>query len=177
VPIIPRLAAILCDDIEHVRPQLVSVPPRGWIHRDEHRGGRVWQMRYTINRQTFSESTRTSDEAEARAILADRVRDLRVQQESPYLFVRAAVGHVRHRGSQPLLTRTIYHVISTKVAAIIGRRVYPRMLRHSFASRLRENGAPLANITTTLIYAQISPKKRREDVARYLEGGKEDAVS
>jgi integrase/recombinase XerD len=54
------------------------------------------------------------------------------------------------------------------------------MLRHSFASRLRENGAPLeliqdalghANIGTTLIYGHVSTKKQRADIARYLEGG------
>jgi integrase/recombinase XerD len=57
------------------------------------------------------------------------------------------------------------------------------MLRHSFASRLRENGAPLEviqealghqDISTTLIYAHVSSAKQRADIARYLEGqGKE----
>ena len=55
---------------------------------------------------------------------------------------------------------------------------HPYMLRHSFASRLRENGADLqliqealghANITTTTMYTHISPNKRRQDLARLLE--------
>src|SRR5206468_12220407 len=61
-------------------------------------------------------------------------------------------------------------------------QVHPHMLRHSFASRLRENGAPLeliqealghVNIATTLIYAHVSTRKQRADIARYLgqEGG------
>ena len=63
------------------------------------------------------------------------------------------------------------------VVPIIGRPVHPHMLRHSFASRLRENGADLqliqealghANINTTTMYAHISTNKRRQDLARLL---------
>ena len=58
------------------------------------------------------------------------------------------------------------------------RPVHPHMLRHSFASRLRENGAPLeiimealghSDISTTLIYAHVSTKKIRADIEKYLE--------
>ena len=67
---------------------------------------------------------------------------------------------------------------------LVGRPVHPHMLRHSFASRLRENGAPLeliseclghAGIGTTMIYAKITTKKRHEDLARYLKGPEEAA--
>jgi integrase/recombinase XerD len=52
------------------------------------------------------------------------------------------------------------------------------MLRHSFASHLRENGADLqimqealghAQITTTVMYAHLSTNRRRQDLARLLE--------
>ena len=75
-------------------------------------------------------------------------------------------------------------MIQSAVAPTIGRSCHPHMLRHSFASRLRENNAPLeliqegmghANIGTTLIYAHISTGKRREDLTRYLEGPEESS--
>ena len=65
------------------------------------------------------------------------------------------------------------------MSPIVGRPIHPHTLRHSFASRLRENGAPLelmseclghAVLSTTMIYAKITTKKRYEDLARYLEG-------
>ncbi len=61
----------------------------------------------------------------------------------------------------------------------VGRPISPHVLRRSFASRLRENGAPLeliqealghASINTTTIYAHISTAKRKSELARYLEG-------
>ena len=75
--------------------------------------------------------------------------------------------------------------MARQVSPIVGRRVHPHMLRHSFASRLRENGGAAgdfiqealghAEISTTMIYAHVSTKKVRADVARYLEGpGKEE---
>jgi site-specific recombinase XerD len=51
------------------------------------------------------------------------------------------------------------------------------MLRHSFASRLRENGADLqdiqealghAVITTTTMYAHLTTRRHREKLAAYL---------
>jgi len=179
LPIVPRLAAILREYIEQIRPRLVAVKVRGSIYRDS--GHRVWQMSYRVNGERFSKSTHTSDAAEARRILADCVRDLTIEQESPYLFVRAAVGHVKRRRGKPLLTRTIFHIISTQISPVVGQPINPYQFRHSFASRLRENGPPLeliqealghADLRTTLIYAQISSKKRHEDLARYLEGGR-----
>jgi integrase/recombinase XerD len=59
------------------------------------------------------------------------------------------------------------------------RPVAPHTLRHSFATRLREHGADLqliqeslghASITTTVRYAHIATGKRRQDLARLLEG-------
>jgi site-specific recombinase XerD len=51
------------------------------------------------------------------------------------------------------------------------------MLRHSFASRLRENGADLqdmqealghAALTTTTMYAHLTTRRQREQLAEYL---------
>lgn len=57
-------------------------------------------------------------------------------------------------------------------------RAHPHMLRHSFASRLRENGADLqdiqealghAVITTTTMYAHLTTRRQREKLAEYLK--------
>ena len=66
----------------------------------------------------------------------------------------------------------------------IGPAGYPRILGHSFATRLREHGADLqpiqealghADISTTTMYAHLTTTKRRQDLARLLEGaGKEE---
>jgi len=78
-----------------------------------------------------------------------------------------------------LLGRTIFKVVWQVVSPIIGRPVAPHTLRHSFATRLREHGADLqltqeslghASITTTVRYAHIATGKRRQDLARLLEG-------
>jgi site-specific recombinase XerD len=54
---------------------------------------------------------------------------------------------------------------------------HPHMLRHSFASRLRENGADLQDIqealghsviTTTTMYAHLTTRRQREQLAAYL---------
>jgi site-specific recombinase XerD len=62
---------------------------------------------------------------------------------------------------------------------VIGRSVSPHVLRHSFAPRLRENGAPReliqealghASINTTMQYAHISTAKRKAELAKFLDG-------
>jgi len=98
---------------------------------------------------------------------------------SPYLFTRVGNRSAGARGAQPLLTRSIWYILERQVSPVVGKPVFPHMLRHSFASRLRENGCPLeliaealghSDISTTLIYAHMSTKKQRADIARYLEG-------
>jgi integrase/recombinase XerD len=99
---------------------------------------------------------------------------------SPYLFTRTCRKSQRGKSTHALLTRSIWDMLDRQLSPLVGQRVHPHMLRHSFASRLRENGAPLeliqdalghANIATTLIYAHVSTTKQRNDIARYLEGG------
>jgi integrase/recombinase XerD len=101
------------------------------------------------------------------------------RHRSPYLFTRVGRNASKRKRGEPLLTRSIYWRLEKEVSPLIGRPVNPHMLRHSFASRLRENGAPLeviqqalghADIGTTLIYAHVSTTKQRADIALYLEG-------
>jgi site-specific recombinase XerD len=88
-------------------------------------------------------------------------------------------AHRRFMAGEPLLTRSVYQLIAKKVSAVVGRPTHPHAMRHSFASRLRENGADLqliqealghSNIRTTTIYAHLSTSKRRADIAKFLEG-------
>jgi site-specific recombinase XerD len=64
------------------------------------------------------------------------------------------------------------------VTSIIGRPVHPHMLRPSFATRLREDGADLqliqealghAQIGTTTMYAHLTAARQRQELARLLE--------
>jgi len=82
------------------------------------------------------------------------------------------------RAGQPLVPRLVLRIVREVVGPIVGRPVYTHMLRHSLASRLRENGADLqdiqeelghAVITTTMMYAHISTRRRREKLAEYLK--------
>jgi site-specific recombinase XerD len=99
---------------------------------------------------------------------------------SPYVFVSAdpTQSQRARRVGQPLGGRSVLWIVRKSVGPIVGRPVYTHMLRHSFASRLRENGADLQDIqealghsaiTTTTMYAHISTRRRREKLAEYLK--------
>jgi integrase/recombinase XerD len=113
-----------------------------------------------------------------RAYLRDARPRLVVGSPSPWLIVNAhRTGAHRGRAAGQLLTRSIFVLIHRVVSPLVGRDVHPHMLRHSFASRLREHGADLQliqealgheDIRTTTIYAHITTSKRRQDVAKYL---------
>jgi len=93
--------------------------------------------------------------------------------------------NAHHTGSRRVLRaglalspKTIFQLVRRAVAPIIGRPVHPHMLRHSFASRLRENGADLqliqealghAQISTTVMYAHLTTTRQRQELARLLE--------
>jgi integrase/recombinase XerC len=81
------------------------------------------------------------------------------------------------RAGKSLVSRGVLRIVRDVVEPIVGRTVYTHMLHHSFASRLRENGADLQDIqealghsviTTTTMYAHISTRRWREKLAEYL---------
>jgi integrase/recombinase XerD len=182
LPIVPRLATILGEYLAEVRPQLVARPAGGVTFRREKRPGHgagSWWLRSQVEGRR------------SRVYVTDQAAGLRQQPAgpaaeltNPWLFVRAGQQLRRRHAGQPLGGRGIFHLIRRVVGPLVGRPVHPHMLRHSFASRLRENGAPLeliseclghAGIGTTMIYAKITTKKRHEDLARYLKGPEEAA--
>jgi site-specific recombinase XerD len=82
------------------------------------------------------------------------------------------------RAGLPLGSRSVLWIVRKSVGPIVGRSVFTHMLRHSFASRLRENSADLqdmqealghASIVTTTMYAHLSTRRRREKLAAYLQ--------
>ncbi len=98
--------------------------------------------------------------------------------ESPYVFVNAQKGHRGKPLAQPIGGRGLYHTIRRVVEPILGTHVHPHMLRHSFATRLRTNGADLqiiqealghASISTTTMYAYMATPKRLAELTKFLE--------
>jgi len=79
--------------------------------------------------------------------------------------------------SEQRLTReAIREILRRKVAPVVGRHVNPHQLRHSYASRLREHGAPPmliseslghADLSTTQIYAHLTSAKQRQEISKY----------
>ena len=97
---------------------------------------------------------------------------------NPYVFVRAKAQWLPKHGAQPVGPKTIFYTIRRLCEAVLHRPAHPHMLRHSFASRLRENGADLqdiqealghAVITTTTMYAHLTTRRQREQLAEYLK--------
>jgi site-specific recombinase XerD len=92
---------------------------------------------------------------------------------SDYVFPVATGGSGR-----PMDTRSLRLRIHKLLTPIVGRRVWPHLLRHSFASRLRFNRGDLqiiqealghAQISTTTIYAHFSTPDRTAELARLLQ--------
>ncbi len=120
-----------------------------------------------------------------RAILRTYLREVRPAlpqaAASAHLFSGVSTrGWRKHRAGQPMERHWLSRLIGGRVSGILGRKVHPHALRHSYASRLREAGADLAliqeqlghaELSTTMIYAHLSTGKRHQDVARLLDSG------
>lgn len=174
ISLITRLRAILEEYITEVRPKLLA-RRMGYLYRA--RAGQTWRAQFWSGGRQIDRNTRLCDRAEAERWLAEHVPP----PVSPWFFVNAAPtnGYRLTRAGKPLLTRSVYARVRRVVAPIVGRPLSPHTLRHSFASRLREHEAPLeligealghASLRTTMIYAHLSTKKRRQDLERYLTG-------
>lgn len=118
-----------------------------------------------------------------RAYLKVRTRLLK-GHDSPWLFVSArAVNAAKRRGrcprppGEPLGRHAIFLVVKHACQAHLGRDASPHVMRHSFATHLRERGADLqliqeclghASIMTTTIYAHLATDRRRQLMAKLL---------
>ena len=167
----PQLVETLRGYLAEVRPTLVN-RPMGCVYRD----AQTWRVRYWQDGRQVNVRTPARSEQEARAILATVAPQ---PPAGPYVFVNAnpTNSHRLHRAGEPLCTRTVYAIVRRLVSPLAGRPISPHKLRHSFASRLRENGADFgliqealghANISSTMIYAHISTAKRKAELAKYL---------
>ncbi len=170
IHVIPRLAAILREYLQAARPALVH-RPSGAIRR-------VKEGKFTLYEYSKGYIGTFPTREEAEKHLAPPSPDV---LKTPWFFVNASatLSHRQERAGRPLERRAIFHRVKDRISPIVGRIVSPHTLRHSFASRLRENGADLqliqdalghANITTTTIYARISTRKRKMELEKYLGG-------
>jgi site-specific recombinase XerD len=180
LPVIPRLAAILRAYLEEVRAPLVHRPV-GQIREGE---TVVLNGRTRLRRRTVAVvrggTYRSLGPTPPSPAEVEQLRAAMRLPPSPYVFVSAdpTQSQRARRVGQPLGGRSVLWIVRKSVGPIVGRSVFTHMLRHSFASRLRENGADLQDIqealghsaiTTTTMYAHISTRRRREKLAAYLQ--------
>jgi site-specific recombinase XerD len=154
VTLVPTLATILRGYLADVRPQLVGRPVKS----------------------LFEQTIRVQDRVEEKRKSPEFYQPPASRPQ--YLFV-AARGGPRQRAGKPLLTRSIWTALERKVSKVAGRHVWPHLLRHSYAVRLRMAGADLvdikeelghASVATTEIYARIPAADRQKKITRLLEG-------
>ena len=174
LPIVPRLERVLRPYVEVTRPQLVN-RPAGFIQAPQPGQGKYWHVSRWVAGETARRVARATTREEAEAIQRAQTPP---PVESPYVFVNAQTGHRATRIAQPIGQRGIYHLVQRVLEPILGTHVHPHMLRHSFATRLRTNGADLqiiqealghANISTTTMYAHMATPKRLAELTKFLE--------
>jgi len=90
------------------------------------------------------------------ALIKDYLRDARQKllkdRDSPYLFLG--------QGGRPLTRERFWQIIKGyALKAGIKKRVFPHLLRHSFASHLLEHGADLRSVQLMLGHSDISTTK------------------
>ena len=174
LPLVPRLAAILRGYLDDVRPALIN-RPIGQLVRETPHG--PWALVQAVKGRAVYRGLHTRDRAEAERLRAELIP---LPAPPPFVFVNAHAqsGYRVRRAGLALSPKTIFALVRRAVAPIIGRPVAPHTLRHSFASRLRENGADLqiiaealghASLNTTLVYAHLTTNRRRQELARLLE--------
>ena len=173
LPIVPRLERVLRPYVDVTRPQLVG-RLAGFIRPPAHGERKHWHVvQYADGRRQppIKAPSREAAEQIQRAHPREHV-------ETPYVFVNAQRGWQPRRLARPIGGRGIYHLIRRVVEPILGTHVHPHMLRHSFATRLRTNGADLqiiqealghASIKTTTMYAHMATPKRLAELTKFLE--------
>jgi integrase/recombinase XerD len=111
----------------------------------------------------------------------ERVLDRYLTHARP-AFLRGghATDHVfLRRGGRPLTSRGLWHLVHRIVSPIVGRRIHPHTLRHSFASRALAGGGNLVALqkalghsqpTTTMIYTHLPDDLYVRQFAAWLSG-------
>jgi len=174
VPIVPQLEKILRAYLEQTRAELVG-RPRGTLQREA--GASSWRLIEDVKGRQIYHNLGTRSRADAERRQAEL---LPPPPPPPFVFVNAhhTGSRMVHRAGLALSTKTVFQTVRRVVSPIIGRPVYPHMLRHSLATRLFENGADLllirdtlghASINTTTIYTHLTTTRQRQELARLLK--------
>jgi integrase/recombinase XerD len=100
-------------------------------------------------------------------------------RHSPFLFVRVH-SWGSQRAGQALGPKAIFYIVRKTLRQVLNReQAHPHMLRHSFASRVREHGGTLqdlqeamghANIATTARYSHLVTSSQRARMAALIAG-------